>query len=203
MPEALILMFHGVGSNPRSMRPLAAYLQQHNPGWAISLIEGPHPSPLNPKGFHWFDITGITEDNRMARVLEALPVFDRQIRNEAQAIDVPLDKVILVGFSQGTIMSLEWFKQSQDSVAGIVAIAGRFAELPGQPPACPDPVLIIHGEEDQISDPCHARQSYDTLTGLGINTELKLLPDTPHRVTETIYPLVESFIRQQFENPEN
>lgn len=196
-PSTLVLMFHGVGSSPRAMLPLGEYLQQHNPDWAISLIQGPYPSPLNPKGFHWFDITGITEANRMGRVLEALPVFDRQIRDEATTIGVPLNKVVLVGFSQGTIMSLEWFKQSREAVTGIVAISGRFAELPEQPLECNVPVCIIHGEGDEISSPNHARQSAQSLKSLAIKTELHLLKDTPHRITGAMYSLIEGFIRQQ------
>jgi len=195
-PKALVIMFHGVGSSPKSLRPLAEYLHQHCREIEIRVSVGFSPSPLNPKGFHWFDITDITEENRLGRVLDVMPAFDQLIRKEAQDAGVPLNKVILLGFSQGTIMSLEWFKQSRDTVAGIVGIAGRFAELPKQTLQCNAPICLIHGEQDSISDPAHAQQSYDRLSALNIKTELNLLADTGHKVTAAMHLLCRDFIQR-------
>lgn len=195
-PAALVIMFHGVGSSPKSLQPLATYLHRQCGDLAISIPTGFSKSPLNPKGFHWFSIADISEENRQARVDTVMPAFDQLIRREAASFGVPLDKVVLLGFSQGTIMSLEWFKQTRDRVAGIIAIAGRFAELPEQQPFCDIPVCLIHGEQDEVSDPDHAQQSYNSLLKMGIRVELNLIADAPHRVTADMQPLVYDFIQR-------
>ncbi|WP_432470842.1 dienelactone hydrolase family protein [Amphritea sp. HPY] len=195
-PTALVIMFHGVGSSPKSLQPLATYLYQQCDDLAISIPTGFSKSPLNPKGFHWFGIADISEENRQARIDAVMPAFDQLIRREAESFGVPLDKVVLLGFSQGTIMSLEWFKQSRDRVAGIIAIAGRFAELPEQQPLCDIPVCLIHGEQDEVSDPVHAQQSYNALLKMGVSAELNLIADAPHRLTPDMESLMYDFIQR-------
>ncbi len=194
-------MFHGVGASPESLRPLAEFLHRTNPDLEIRIPAGFAPSTISPAGFQWFDVIGVTEENRPARVQQVMPVFDQLIRQQAESAGVSLDKVVLLGFSQGTIMSLEWLKQSPDAVAGIIGIAGRFAELPQQTPACATPVCtipvcLIHGEADQVIDSTYAQQSHQRLSELGIPCELNLLPDTPHSITQAMYPLMTDFLHK-------
>ncbi|WP_299197160.1 dienelactone hydrolase family protein [uncultured Amphritea sp.] len=200
-PAALLLMFHGVGASPDSLQPLGEYLHQYHPGLEIRIPAGFSPSTISPAGFQWFDLIGVTEENRPARVQQVMPAFAQLIRDEATSAGVPLDKVVLLGFSQGTIMSLEWLKQSNDAVAGIIGIAGRFAGLPQQTPACsapdnPLPVCLIHGEADQVISVTQSQQSQQHLSELGINSELHLLPNTPHTITQNMYPLITDFIQK-------
>ena len=195
-PAALILMFHGVGASPESLLPLGEYLHQYNPDLEIHIPAGFSPSTISPAGFQWFDVIGVTEENRPDRVREVMPAFDQLIRDEAASAGVPLDKVVLLGFSQGTIMSLEWLKQSRDAVAGIIGIAGRFAELPQHTPACATSVCLIHGEADQVISVNQSQQSHQRLSELGINSELHLLPATPHSVTQAMHPIMTDFIQK-------
>lgn len=195
-PEALILIFHGVGASPESLRPLGEYLNQFNPDLEIRIPAGFSPSTISPVGFQWFDVAGVTEENRAGRIQQVMPAFDQLIKGQAESAGVSLDKVVLLGFSQGTIMSLEWLKQCNVSVAGIIGIAGRFAELPQQTPAWPIPVCLIHGDADQVINVTQSQQSHQRLSELGINTELHLMPDTPHTITQAMYPLVADFIQK-------
>lgn len=195
-PEALILMFHGVGASPESLQSLGEYLHQLNPGFEIQIPAGFSPSTISAVGFQWFDVVGVTEENRPGRIQQAMPAFDQLIKEQADSAGVPLDKVVLLGFSQGTIMSLEWLKQCSVSVAGIIGIAGRFAELPQQIPAWPIPVCLIHGDADQVINVTQSQQSHQRLSELGINTELHLMPDTPHTITQAMCPLITDFIQR-------
>lgn len=195
-PAALILMFHGVGASPESLQPLGEYLHKTNPDLEIRIPAGFSPSTISPVGFQWFDVIGVTEENRLARVLEVMPAFDRLIQEQADSAGVPLDKVLLLGFSQGTIMSLEWLKQSNAAVAGIIGISGRFAELPLQTPTGATPVCLIHGEADQVISVTQSQQSHQQLSELGINSELHLMPNTPHTVTQAMCPIIRDFIQK-------
>ena len=189
-------MFHGVGASPESLRPLGEYLHRTDPALEVRIPAGFSPSTISPVGFQWFDVIGVTEENRPARVQQVMPAFDQLIRQQAESAGVPLEKVVLLGFSQGTIMSLEWLKQSNDAVAGIIAIAGRFAQLPQTAPGCTPPVCLIHGEADQVISVTQSQQSHQHLSELGINSELHLLPATPHTITQTMYPIITNFIQK-------
>ncbi|WP_432470852.1 alpha/beta hydrolase [Amphritea sp. HPY] len=215
-PTVLVIMFHGVGANPESMQPLAEYLKSQSQDIAASIPAGFDQSPFNPAGFQWFSINGVTDKNRQSRVDAVMQRFDQLIRDEAKRFNVALNQVILLGFSQGAIMSLEWFKQADQPIAGIVAMSGRFATLPEiqeQPDsqARPDnqalqttqplpvtPVCLIHGADDLVIPTLHSQQSNTALHACKHQVELHLLPGTAHQITQTGADLAFRFIVQQF-----
>lgn len=203
-PTVLVIMFHGVGANPESLQPLAEYLKSQSQDIAASIPAGFDQSPFNPAGFQWFSINGVTDENRQSRVDAVMQCFDQLIRDEAKRFNVALNQVILLGFSQGAIMSLEWLKQSDQPIAGIVAMSGRFAtlpdnqELPAKQPLPVTPVCLIHGADDLVIPTLHSQQSNAALRANKHQVELHLLPGTAHQITQSGADIAFRFIVQQF-----
>lgn len=209
-PTVLVIMFHGVGANPESMQPLAEYLKSQSQDIAASIPAGFDQSPFNPAGFQWFSINGVTDVNRQPRVDAVMPRFDQLIRDEAKRFNVTLNQVILLGFSQGAIMSLEWLKQSDQPIAGIVAMSGRFATLPDSQKRSDNherpethtlqstPVCLIHGADDLVIPTLHSQHSNAALRAEQHQVELHLLSGTAHQITQTGADLAFRFIVQQF-----
>lgn len=216
IPTVLVIMVHGVGANPESLQPLAEYLKSQSQDIAASIPAGFDQSPFNPAGFQWFSINGVTDKNRQPRVDAVMQRFDQLIRDEAKRFNVTLNQVILLGFSQGAIMSLEWLRQSAQPIAGIVAMSGRFAtlpysqerpesqeqpdnhELPAKQPLPATPVCLIHGADDLVIPTLHSQQSNAALRANKHQVELHLLPGTAHQITQTGADLAFRFIVQQF-----
>ncbi|MGQ3004456.1 MAG: hypothetical protein ACT6Q6_19280, partial [Hydrogenophaga sp.] len=77
---ALILLFHGVGAQPGDLVPLGQALAKRQPAaWVVS-VRSPDPADLG-RGWQWFSVVGVTEDNRPARVAEAMPRFADTVRH--------------------------------------------------------------------------------------------------------------------------
>jgi predicted esterase len=100
---------------------------------------------------------------------------------------------VLVGFSQGSIMSLE-STQSANSVAGkVIAIAGRFAQSVWVAPTGVK-VHLIHGEQDGVVAPQWSIQAHQQIKTLGGDVTLDLLPGLGHGVDERAFQLAVRYL---------
>lgn len=176
----LILLFHGVGAQPGDLVPLGQALARQRPeAWVVS-VRSPHPSDLG-RGWQWFSVVGVTEDNRPARVAEALPRFVDTVRHWQQRSGVCASGTTLIGFSQGAIMALESTQHASGLTGSVVSIAGRFAQLPK---TAPEGVRIhlLHGDADAVMPVRLAREAADALTKLHAEVTLDVFPGLGHGV---------------------
>jgi phospholipase/carboxylesterase len=177
----LILLFHGVGATATDLEPLARLIAQKRPGAMVVSIEAPHPSSFG-RGREWFSVAGVTEENRPARVAAALPAFESAVRARQEDAGVSQANTILVGFSQGAIMSLE----STQGVGAILAhriisISGRFAVAPRHAPVGVT-FRFVHGERDPVIDPHFAVNAADVLQRMGADATATLIPNLGHGI---------------------
>jgi predicted esterase len=118
----------------------------------------PERSAMNPMGYQWFPIPwidGSSEEQSeagMARAVEDLNAFlDSVMAGEG----VTPAQTILVGFSQGTMMSLHVAPRRAEAMAGVVGFSGRLLapEVLAEEVVVRPPVLLIHGDQDEVVPP--------------------------------------------------
>jgi phospholipase/carboxylesterase len=105
-------------------------------------------------------------------------------------IDAQLDRygltdadLLLVGFSQGTMMALHVGALRAHPVAGIVGYSGTLADadLAGRALSHP-PVLLIHGDADSVVPFAALSRSARALEGLGFAVETHVSRGLDHSV---------------------
>jgi len=145
MTRKLVVALHGVGSNAQDMM---AALQPLTAQADVVALEGPELFHSNALGRQWFSVAGITDANRPGRVKAAIPQLLQMLDQLAEDHDVRRDDLVLVGFSQGAIMTLA-------AIAGghfhghAVAIAGRLAaDVASQ--TQPANLLLVHDRDDPV-----------------------------------------------------
>ena len=112
----------------------------------------PPAFPAAP-GYQWFPISRIDPHEMHKGVEAAAPVLDEYLDAELARLGLPPDRLALVGFSQGTMLSLHLGLRRKVRPAAIVGFSGLLA---GPPPAGPDeipPILLAHGDGDQVIPP--------------------------------------------------
>ncbi len=186
--QHLVLLFHGVGASPQGLLPLADLIARADPrAWVVS-VRSPHPSDLGG-GWQWFSVRGVTEEDRIGRVAQAMPDFIATVRHWQHEAGLGAAATTLVGFSQGSIMALE-ATQEPAAVAGcVVSIAGRFAQAPRTAPRATT-LHLIHGEQDAVIDPRHAIDAAERLAALGARPSLDLVPALGHSIDKRVADLV-------------
>ncbi|RVT90028.1 phospholipase [Rhodovarius crocodyli] len=181
MKRPLVILLHGVGSDGADIGRLAGFWGQSLPGAIFEAPDGPEPMGA---GRQWFSVAGVTAQNRPARVAAARPGFDAVLNDILARHHVDdLRGVALVGFSQGAIMALDGLADGRWPVGAVVAFSGRLATPPPLAPATGTPVLLLHGALDPVMPPAESEQAAETLRGLGVRVQCRIIPGLDHAIS--------------------
>jgi phospholipase/carboxylesterase len=177
-PAGALVLLHGRGADERDLFPLLDLLDPERRLLGVT-PGGPHHLP--PGGRHWYALGGIPTPDpatfaatapRLAAFLDGLPV--------------PMDRVVLGGFSQGAVMSYAMsLGPGRPRPAGLVAMSGFLPRLEGWPLE-PErlagvPVGIAHGTLDPVIGVDYGREAAETLSAAGVDV-LRLESAVPHMV---------------------
>jgi len=185
--KQLFILLHGVGARSSDLVPLAHQFRNVFPDAAFLIPDG--IAPFDGGGQfgnggnrrQWFSINGVTEENRAARVVEAMPALHDLVRHAQDRFKVLQSDTALAGFSQGAIMALE-FSVAHDGDAGrVLAFSGRFAKLPEKAPELTT-LHLLHGEEDRVIPVEHAYAAYERLMELQGDATLDVASSVGHEL---------------------
>ncbi len=145
----LIILLHGVGADGNDLFGLVPHLQPVFPDAAFLSPDAPQAYDMAPFGRQWFSIREYNDAAIRAGVAATAPILHDFIDEQRDQRGLAEDQVALIGFSQGTMMSLYVGLRREASLAGIVGFSGRWIE--DEPPIIArPPVLLIHGEADPV-----------------------------------------------------
>jgi phospholipase/carboxylesterase len=191
-----ILALHGRGSNERDLIGLAPYLPQK-----FLWISPRGTFTLGPDSFEWFQITqiGKPDPTRLANALNTIDIFiDEAIAN----YPVDRNKLYLLGFSQGSIMSMSYALTKPQRVAGVIAQSGYIPHESGlqidEAGVKTKPFILTHGIQDPMLPVDWARRSRDTLQKLETNLEYHEF-NMGHQVSEESLTVINSWLEKQLQ----
>jgi len=150
-----VIFLHGYGANGADLLGLADPLAEHLPETLFLSPDAPEECAGVPFGRQWFPIPwidGSSEEESRAGLLRATDDLMAFIDGVMVDEDLLPEQVMLLGFSQGAMMALHVAPRRDEAVAGVVAISGRMLEPEAliDEALCKPPVLLIHGDQDQV-----------------------------------------------------
>lgn len=180
----LAILLHGVGSNGGDLEPLGKSWQPRVPNVTFVSPNAPERCDFS-SGYQWFSVAGVTPENRAARVSAARPAFDACIASivEEHGFADKLDRVVFVGFSQGTIMSLDAVASGRWPVAGVIGFSGRLASETPLTPAKDTKILLVHGTFDSVIPSWETEKAETELKALGLQVETVIEPGLGHTIS--------------------
>jgi len=141
---------------------------------------------MAPYGRQWFSLQDRDPHAILAGVGAAAPILDGFIDASLEARGLADAAVALVGFSQGTMMSLFVAPRRAAAIAGVVGFSGALIgadRLAGEVVSRP-PILLIHGDADPVV-PFAAMATADAaLRGAGIAVMTERRPGLQHAIDE-------------------
>ncbi len=184
MNRNLVILLHGVGSNGANLGTLADTWRHVLPNTRFEAPDAPYSFGRGP-GRQWFSVNGVTEANRPERVLAARDAFDKTLGDliAAHGLAEQLERIALVGFSQGSIMALDALVSGRWPVAAVVAFSGRLASPLPLRPAQGMRVLLIHGDADPVMPIGESLRAETVLQGLGVDATSRTLPGVAHAIS--------------------
>ena len=169
--KSLVLLLHGYGADGNDLFGLAGPLSEHMPDTVFVSPNAPEPCAVNPMGYQWFPIPrldGSTEAQSAESFAKSVGLLDAFITETMEAEGVTPAETALVGFSQGTMMSLHVAPRRDEQLAGVVGFSGRL--LPGDDltkAKVRPPVLLVHGDMDDMIDVSEMSRAETALRGAG------------------------------------
>ncbi len=179
----LFVFLHASGADARSMIPAAFKYQGRFPSAALVVPSGFSLYRKTPESKQWFSTSGLTDENRMARIAEILPRVEHLIRREQTNHRVPSERTVLIGYSQGATVALEAVKAFPELAGAVVAYSARFARLPQAGTRMDSRIHLVHGEYDSVVSRVHAERAERALAGLHVPVTLDIIQDLGHALT--------------------
>jgi phospholipase/carboxylesterase len=172
-PRRLVILLHGLGADGNDLIGLAPYWARLLPDAEFLSPNAPFPCDMAPYGYQWFSSQDRSPDAVLGGVRAAAPILDAFIDEALEQRGLGSGELALVGFSQGTMMSLFVGLRRAEPVAGIVGFSGRLlapellaSELRSRPP-----ILLVHGTEDPLVPYSSLAAAETTLKAAGVPVE--------------------------------
>ena len=155
---------------------------------------------MAPYGYQWFSLQERTEEAMLAGAQMAHPILDAFIDQQLETHNLTEDKLVLIGFSQGTMMSLFTAPRRKQAVAGVVGYSGRLIgkDLAASETRCHPPMVMINGDQDELVPPDVQPIAVEALSAAGIKIEGHIRPGLGHSIDEEGIRIAQDFLRRCF-----
>jgi phospholipase/carboxylesterase len=199
-PRQLVILAHGVGADGQDLIGLAPALSQALPSASFISPDAPYPCDFAPFGRQWFSIGDRTTATMMPGVYASAPIFDAFITERLAAAGLAEHSLALLGFSQGTMMSLHVGLRRERQIAGILGISGRLLApelLPAEIRTRP-PVALVHGDRDPLIPVEEMKLAARGLETAGISVETHVCRGLPHGINQEAIAFGMAFLSRIF-----
>ena len=185
-PSRLVILLHGLGADGNDLIGLAPYWAPLLPTAEFLSPNAPFPCDMAPYGYQWFSAQDRSPAAVLAGVRAAAPFLDAFIDDALARCGLDDADLALVGFSQGTMMSLFVGLRRGNPVAGILGFSGRLlapellaAELRSRPRT-----LLVHGTDDPLVPYESLAAAQAALASAGVPVETLTCNGIGHSIDE-------------------
>jgi len=187
--KQLVVFLHGYGADGNDLIDIGRSWAALLPDAAFVSPHAPHPCGQAPVGREWFPLTMRDPGERWIGVEQAAPGLNAFIDAELARRKLPPSALALVGFSQGTMMALHVGLRRATPPKAIVGYSGMLvvpedvdadsfaADIKSRPP-----VLLLHGDQDQLIPVQALLQAAQGLASLEIPVEWHISPGIGHGI---------------------
>ena len=155
--KQLVVFLHGYGADGNDLIDIARQWQRWLPDAAFVAPHAPEPCAQSAMGRQWFSLTFRDPHERWRGVNHAAPGLDAFLDAELASHNLPGSKLALVGFSQGTMMALHVALRRSTAPAAVVGFSGMIVMEEGKGPESlgpqvrsKPPILLVHGDRDEV-----------------------------------------------------
>jgi phospholipase/carboxylesterase len=182
--QQLVVLLHGLGADGQDLIDLAEAWAAALPQAAFVAPDAPQPCDMGPYGRQWFSLQDRTPAAMGAGARAAAAGLDAFIDAELAALGLPGTALAIVGFSQGCMMTLFTGLRRKVAPAALIGYSGALLapESLAADIACRPPVLLVHGEADDIVPSGATRQAEAALRAAGVPVEALYRPGLGHGI---------------------
>ena len=185
-PKQIIIFVHGYGADGNDLIGLANYFQSTLPEAIFLSPHAPEPCSMNPAGYQWFDLTSTDPAVLWNKILVAADHLNKFIDSKLLEYNITEENLALVGFSQGTMMSLHVSLRRKNSMAAVLGYSGKLigADLLKNDLISKPSIYLIHGDQDPMVPYKETLTAEKTLKEHGVDIKTHISKNTQHSIAE-------------------
>jgi predicted esterase len=188
--RAAAILLHGRGASAEDILSLAAELPQLDVAFLAPQAAGNTWYPNR------FIAPAASNEPHLSSALATIDALMREV----DAHGISSERVLLLGFSQGACLALEYAARRPRRYGGVAALSGALIENGDQPRAysgslAGTPVFLGCSDVDAHIPAQRVRRSDEVLRGLGAEVTARLYPGMSHTVNQDELAVVAGMLR--------
>jgi len=199
-PKNAVILCHGYGGDGKDISILANYWKTYLPDTIFICPDAPEKCVASPTGFQWFDLLDQTPEQVLAKSLVAENKLNKLIDEVKEKNNLKASEIIIGGFSQGCMITLQTGIKRKDKINSIIGYSGRIIStehLSQNINARPN-VILMHGDIDQIVTIDSFLEAKEFFGKHNYKVETKVFNNCEHRISTEGSSLGLQFIKKQF-----
>ena len=128
-PDSAVILCHGYGGDGRDISILANYWKNYLPNTVFLCPDAPERCAVSPSGYQWFDLMDQTKDEILTKSLVAELKLNKLIDEVKINFNLKAKKIILCGFSQGCMISLQTGLKREDQINSVIGYSGKIIDV--------------------------------------------------------------------------
>lgn len=198
-PKQLFIFLHGYGSNGEDLISLTPFFRQHFPYAQFISPDAPYQCEMSAFGYQWFSLLDHSEPAMRAGAEYVLPILDNFIDQQLERFMLKPKDLVLIGFSQGTMMSLYSALRRKKNIAAVVGFSGSLlgADLLDEEMKSKPPICLVHGMDDDVVPFECMGKAEEVLERHNVEIESHSRPNLSHSIDELGLQAAISFLKSR------
>jgi|TARA_B100001063_G_scaffold229181_1_gene241183 phospholipase/carboxylesterase len=180
----VMVLLHGYGGDGNDISTLTLNWKRYLPNTIFICPNGHEACSINPTGYQWFDLTKDDPNYILNESIKAEKIICEFLEEIKKEYNLDNDKIILSGFSQGCMMSINVGLTSKKPFRSIIGFSGKIIDIDDLKVRKKNSTstLLIHGDLDDIVSPTHLLEAKDFFLREDINIETHLIKNCGHHI---------------------
>ena len=202
--KKVIIFLHGYGADGADLFSLSDPLSEQLPDCFFASPDAPRRCGASPFGFEWFpipDIDGSTIPDMMQALASSEKLIIKLMDGYKERFSIKYSDIVLLGFSQGCMISLNIGLRQLNNIGGIVGISGRLLMpetlIESKKDRYP-PIILIHGDTDEVVPISSMYDTEKVLNKINVNFSTHVSKNVGHGIAPDGLAKALEFIKNIF-----
>ena len=193
-----VILLHGYGGDGKDISLLTLNWKRFLNNTVFLCPNGHEKCEINPVGFQWFDLSKDDNTYILEKSLEAENIIKKFVEQVKSQYQLSNKNIIIGGFSQGCMMSLNVGVTSKEKFNCIIGFSGKIININNLEKRIKNKskILLIHGDQDEIVSSTFLLEAKDFFERNKFEIQTKLLKNCGHHIPIDASSLALNFIKK-------
>ena len=193
-----IILLHGYGGDGADISSIAHTWRRFIDNTIFLCPDGHQTCKLNPNGFQWFDLSIDDQNYVVSEAKKAEKILIEYIEQIKKKYNLDNSQIILSGFSQGCMMSINLGLVCNESFKLVIGFSGKIIDkddLKERIISRTD-MLLFHGDADEVVPPSNLLEAKDFLERNKIKVDVNMIKNCSHHIPIEAMSLALKYIKK-------